>query len=86
MYLERVSEISEACLEAQLWDAFFLKLLTPPTHEALLKLDEAPLTLQGWTGLVVNGLVSFNLDQIGQNVKLIGPLELKLRMLQLSPW
>ena len=86
MHLECISEISEACLEAQLWDAFFLKLLTPPTHEALLKLDEAPLTLQSGTGFVVNGLVSFNLDQIGQDVKLIGPLELKLRMAQLSPW
>ena len=85
MHLECVSEISEACLEAQLRDAICLKLLTPPTHEALLELDESPLTLQGGAGLVVYRLVSFYLDQIGQDVKLIGLLELKLRMLQLSP-
>ena len=81
MHLKCVSEVSEASLEAQLWDAFFLKLLTPSTHKAFLELDEAPLTLQRGTCLVVHGLVGFDLDQVGQNVKLIGPLELKLRML-----
>jgi hypothetical protein len=85
VHLECVSEISEARLEAQLRDAICLKLLTPPAHKAFLELNESPLTLQGGTGLVVYRLVSFYLDQIGQDVKLIGLLQLELRMLQLCP-